>query len=162
MKKSKFACILALAILVLTAAPGCGSRKSSPTAVPTATDSAVTSFDTGSTESAPGSTVTADDSVGSSATMGQRNAAEKAKQYLEYTAFSYTGLIQQLQYEGYSVDEATYGADNCGADWNAQAAAKAQQYLEYTSFSRSGLIEQLEYEGFTSSQAEYGASAVGY
>ena len=94
--------------------------------------------------------------------MGQRNAAEKAKQYLEYAAFSYTGLIQQLQYEGYSVNEATYGADNCGADWNVQAAAKAQQYLEYTSFSRSGLVVQLEYEGFTSSQAEYGASAVGY
>ena len=146
MKKSKITCILTLAILVLTAAPGCGSRKTSPTAVPTEADSAVS----------------ADASVGSSATMGQRNAAEKAKQYLEYTAFSYTGLIQQLQYEGYPVDEATYGADNCGADWNAQAAAKAQQYLEYTSFSRSGLIEQLEYEGFISSQAEYGASAVGY
>ena len=162
MKKSKFACILALAILVLTAAPGCGSRKTSPTAVLTGTDSAVTSFDAGSTESTQSSTAAADASVGSSATMGQRNVAEKAKQYLEYTAFSYTGLIQQLQYEGYSVDEAAYGADNCGADWNAQAAAKAQQYLEYTSFSRSGLIEQLEYEGFTSSQAEYGASAVGY
>ena len=162
MKKSKAACVLALTILVLTAAPGCGSSKTSPTAVPTETDSAITSFDAGSTESAPGSAVTADTSVGSSATMGQRNVAEKAKQYLEYTAFSYTGLIQQLQYEGYSVDEATYGADNCGADWNVQAAAKAQQYLEYTSFSRSGLVVQLEYEGFTSSQAEYGASAVGY
>ena len=162
MNKSKTACVLALTILVLTVAPGCGSRKTSPTAVPTETDSAVTSFDVGSTESTQSSTAAADASVGSSATMGQRNAAEKAKQYLEYTAFSYTGLIQQLQYEGYSVDEATYGADNCGADWNAQAAAKAQQYLEYTSFSRSGLVVQLEYEGFTSSQAEYGASAVGY
>lgn len=98
----------------------------------------------------------------SSVTLGQKNALSKAKSYLEYMAFSYSGLIEQLEYEGFSNDEAKYGADNCGADWNEQAAKKAQSYMNTMSFSKNSLIEQLEYEGFTSSQAEYGAQAVGY
>lgn len=98
----------------------------------------------------------------SETTMGEKNALSNAHQYLNYTAFSYTGLIEQLEYEGYSHEEAVYGADNCGADWNEQAAKCAENYLNYTSFSRSGLIEQLEYEGFTAEQAEYGVTAVGY
>ncbi len=93
---------------------------------------------------------------------GEKNALKSAKAYLDYTAFSYTGLIEQLEYEGYSHTEAVYGADNCGADWNEQAAKSAANYLDYTSFSRSGLIEQLEYEGFTHSQAVYGVEQNGY
>lgn len=71
-------------------------------------------------------------------------------------------MIDQLEYEKYSVEEATYAADNCGADWNEQAAKCAQNYIDLTSFSRDGLIDQLIYEGFTQEQAEYGAQAVGY
>jgi hypothetical protein len=95
-------------------------------------------------------------------TMGENNALNKALSYLDYTAFSLEGLIEQLEYEGYTHEEAVYGVDNCGADWNEQAALKAQSYLDYTAFSLEGLIEQLEYEGFTREQAEYGAKAVGY
>lgn len=95
-------------------------------------------------------------------TMGEQNALEKAHDYLDYTAFSYSGLIDQLEFEGYSASEATYAADHCGADWNEQAAKKARQYLDYSSFSRSGLIDQLKFEGFTSAQAEYGARMNGY
>ena len=76
-------------------------------------------------------------------------------------AFSYKGLEQQLEYEGFTSSEAKYGVDNCGADWKEQAAKKAQDYLDYMSFSRSELINQLEYEGFTSSQAQYGVDKVG-
>ena len=92
------------------------------------------------------------------ATFGEQNALSKAYQYLQYSAFSYTGLIEQLEFEGYSHSEAVYAADNCGADWNEQAVKKAKQYLEYSSFSRGGLIDQLEFEGFTASQAEYAVS----
>lgn len=97
-----------------------------------------------------------------SVTTGKRNALARAKSYLNYMAFSYKGLVEQLEYEGYSNEEATYAVDNCGANWNEQAAKKAESYMSYMSFSRSGLIEQLEYEGFTSKQAEYGVTAVGY
>ena len=97
-----------------------------------------------------------------SASPGEQQALKKAGEYLDYTAFSYDGLVDQLEYEGFSHSEAVYAADNCGANWNEQAARKAREYLDYTSFSRDGLISQLEYEGFTHSQAEYGVKAVGY
>ncbi len=101
-------------------------------------------------------------SYSSGATTGQKNALAKAKDYLSFMAFSYTGLVEQLEYEGYSHSEAVYAADRCGADWNQQAADKAEDYLELMPFSRDGLIEQLEYEGFTHSQAVYGVSRSGY
>jgi len=95
-------------------------------------------------------------------TMGEKNALDTALSYLRYTSFSYSGLIEQLEFEGYTHEEAVYGVDNCGADWNEQAVLKAQSYLDYSAFSREGLIEQLEFEGFTREQAEYGVDAVGY
>ena len=95
-------------------------------------------------------------------TIGQSNALKKAGDYLALTAFSYSGLIEQLEYEGFTAEEAKYAVDNCGADWNEQAAQKAQDYLNLTSFSRQGLIDQLLFEGFTQEQAEYGVTAVGY
>lgn len=96
------------------------------------------------------------------ATIGEKNALDSAVSYLRYTSFSYSGLIEQLEFEGYTHEEAVYGADNCGADWNEQAALTAQSYLDYSAFSREGLIEQLKFEGFTREQAEYGVQAVGY
>lgn len=95
-------------------------------------------------------------------TMGQKNALKSAENYLSTMAFSYSGLIEQLEYEGYASEEATYAANNCGANWNEQAAKSAQSYLDTMPFSREDLIEQLVYEGFTQEQAEYGASKVGY
>ncbi len=95
-------------------------------------------------------------------TMGQKNALKKAASYLSFTSFSYSGLVDQLEYEGFSNEDSVFAVDHCGADWNAQAAKKAESYLEFTSFSREGLIDQLEYEGFTYDQAVYGVSAVGY
>ena len=97
-----------------------------------------------------------------SLTLGQKNALATAKSYLNSGAFSYSGLIDQLEYEGYSIEDATYAADNCGADWNEQAGKSAKEYMDYDSFSRSGLIDQLIYEGFTQEQAEYGVTQVGY
>lgn len=94
-------------------------------------------------------------------TTSQMGAEARASNYLKVSAFSYTGLIKQLEYEGYTHEDAVYGVDHCGADWNAQAAKKAQEYMNISSFSRSSLISQLEYEGFTAEQAAYGASAVG-
>lgn len=96
------------------------------------------------------------------ATTGERNALESALDYLDVLPFSYSGLIEQLEYEGYTSGEATYAADHCGADWYEQAALSAKEYLEIASFSRQSLIEQLEFEGFTYAQAVYGAEQNGY
>lgn len=94
--------------------------------------------------------------------LGNTNAKNKALSYLRSLPFSHSGLVKQLLYEGFTQEQATYGADNCGADWNKQASLKAQAYLRSLSFSRQGLINQLLYEGYTQEQAEYGVSSVGY
>ena len=70
--------------------------------------------------------------------------------------------MDQLKFDGYSDEEATFAADNCGADWNEQAVKSAKQYLDLMSFSRDGLIDQLEFDGYTSKQASHAADAVGY
>lgn len=96
-----------------------------------------------------------------SVTASQLNAASRAKEYLSVMSFSHDGLVEQLEYEKFSHEDAVYGADNCGADWYEQAEKKAQEYLDVMSFSRDGLIDQLEYEGFTHEQAVHGVDAAG-
>jgi hypothetical protein len=95
-------------------------------------------------------------------TVGQENAIKKAKSYLDLSGFSRTGLISQLEYEGFAPEDSAFAADNSGADWNAEAAEKANSYMEMTAFSRDGLAGQLEYEGFTPEQIAAGLAAVGY
>jgi hypothetical protein len=91
----------------------------------------------------------------------------KANDYLQFEAFSRTGLINQLssQYgDGFSVADATYAVDHITVDWNEQAAKKAQSYLQIEHFSHDGLVQQLESQygdGFTHAQAEYGVSTTG-
>lgn len=96
-----------------------------------------------------------------STSLGQKNALDSAKGYLKFMNFSYEGLIEQLEYENFSHDEAVYAADNCGADWNAEAVGCAKSYIDSYNFSYQGLIEQLEYEKFTHEQAVYGADGCG-
>ncbi len=95
-------------------------------------------------------------------TLAQRNAVDSAESYLAYTAFSRSGLIGQLEYEGFATADAEFAVDRVAPDWNEQAARSAQSYLDYSSFSRQSLVDQLMYEGFTPEQAEYGVVAVGY
>jgi hypothetical protein len=97
-----------------------------------------------------------------SETIGQQNAREQAESYLDGQSFSREGLIDQLEYEGYSNEDSVYAVDILNVDWNQQAALKAESYLDGQSFSRQGLLDQLEYEGFTKKQAEFGVAAVGY
>ena len=95
-----------------------------------------------------------------SITSGQRNALKAAQNYLDFMPFSHSGLIEQLEFEGYTHAEATYAADNCGANWYEQAARAAKNYLDFMAFSRSSLIEQLEFDGYTHDQAVYGVDKV--
>ena len=90
-------------------------------------------------------------------TMGERMALSSTKNYLRTMGFSKKGLINQLEFEGYSTEEATYAVNNCGANWKEQAVRVAKNYLNTMSFSKQGLIDQLEFEGFTSEEALYGA-----
>ena len=83
------------------------------------------------------------------------------------SGFSYQGLIDQLSSDygdQFSVEDATYAADNCGADWNEQALRSAKDYLDYSGFSYQGLIDQLSSDygdKFTVDQATYAADQLG-
>lgn len=94
-------------------------------------------------------------------TVAQQQAVKSAESYLRFTNFSRSGLIDQLEYEGFSTEDATWAVDNITVDWNEQAAGSAESYLQFSSFSRSGLIDQLLFEGFTQEQAEYGVNQTG-
>lgn len=93
--------------------------------------------------------------------IGEQNALRSAHNYLNVQAFSHKGLIKQLKYEGYTDAEATYAADNCGADWEKQAARAATMYLNVQAFSHQGLVKQLKYEGYSDSEATYAADNCG-
>lgn len=87
-------------------------------------------------------------------------AVQQAKSYMSRLSFSFSGLVEQLEYDGFTHEQAVYGAENCGADWFIQAVIQAKRYVSRLAFSYKGLIEQLEYDGFTHEQAIYGADNV--
>ena len=89
-------------------------------------------------------------------TMNEKLALTTAKNYLHAKAFSKSGLIAQLELEGFSNTEATYAVNNCGANWKDEAAKCAKNYLTLMAFSREELYDQLKYEGFTDAEATYG------
>ena len=45
---------------------------------------------------------------------GNAGAKAKAESYLRSSAFSYTGLIDQLEYNGFTYEQAVYGVDQAG------------------------------------------------
>lgn len=100
-------------------------------------------------------------------TLAMENALSSAEDYLDYSAFSRQGLIDQLSSDygsGFKVEDATWAVDQLHADWNAQAVRAAKDYLDYTSFSRQGLIEQLSSSSgsqFTVAQATYAVNKLG-
>ena len=130
--------------------PALSSNGGSASTLPSASNSGITTTTTVATTTTTPS---------QSGTVSQRNAVSKAASYLRSSAFSRSGLIGQLEYEGFSTSDATYGVDAQNADWNAQAVKKGASYLRTSSFSRTSLIGQLEYEGFSNSQSVYGTDS---
>lgn len=111
-----------------------------------------------------GTTVTSEDPTTAPEpveSVSQQNARRKAEDYLGFSAFSRSGLIKQLEFEGFNNADATYGADSLDTDWYVQAEKKAKDYMDLSGFSRQGLIDQLVYEGFTVDEAEHGVTSVG-
>jgi hypothetical protein len=91
-------------------------------------------------------------------TGSQTQAIGSATDYLDTQSFSRTGLIKQLQFEKFSLADATFAVDHIKVNWNVQAQGSAHDYLQTQSFSRGSLIAQLRFEGFTPAQAAYGAT----
>jgi len=94
-------------------------------------------------------------------TRSQENAVASAESYLSFTAFSRSGLIDQLEFEEFTTADATFAVDYLNVDWNEQAYKSAESYLDFSSFSAGELRDQLEFEGFTPEQAAYGVAQTG-
>jgi hypothetical protein len=166
-KKKRF--IIPIGLVAVIAIASSMGGESTSNLNPSADQSATSQQETSSTEGevpefvppvdSTAGEVTEDNSASES--NSQYQARSMALDYLDTMAFSLTGLIEQLEYEGFSKADANYGAKAIDADWNEQAALAAEAYLETMAFSRSGLIEQLIFEGFTPAQAKYGVDAVG-
>ncbi len=129
-----------------------------------ATDQGATKAETPEEETAPPEEETAppeEQPEEPTLTVSQENALGSAEDYLSYSAFSRSGLIEQLEYEGYSKKDATFAVDNVEVDWNEQAAKSAEQYLEYSNFpERPDRATQVRGASPTSRRV-YGADSVG-
>ena len=100
-------------------------------------------------------------------TTSQEQAIGSAKDYLDFSAFSRDGLIQQLSSkygDGFSKADAIFAVNHITVNWNEQAVRSAKDYLAMSHFSRAGLIQQLDSkygDGYTLAQATYAANHVG-
>ena len=159
-KAVKITGIVVGGLIALSAIGAAISPEEAPAAAPIETPADTTdSYEpTEPTEPEP---ATAPETIEPEFTAGQENAISSAESYLDFAAFSKSGLIDQLKFEKYSAADAEFAVNHITVDWNEQAAKSAQSYLEYSSFSRQGLIDQLEFEGFTTQQATHGVNTTG-
>ena len=86
---------------------------------------------------------------------GNEGAVNSAKDYLKFMAASKTKIISFLKKQGFTEEEAIYGAENCGADWYDQALRMAMSYLNVQEFTYEQLALQLMIEGFTEDEIIY-------
>jgi|688.fasta_scaffold531482_1 hypothetical protein len=89
-------------------------------------------------------------------------AKSMAERYLNVSAFSHDGLIEQLVVgSDFTTEQATKAVNSLNVDWNEQALRMAKRYLEVSSFSKDGLVEQLVVGSqFTKAQAQYAVSNI--
>ena len=76
-----------------------------------------------------------------------------AARYLAVIPMSRADLISQLEFEGFTSEQARDAVDTCGADWMANALAAARG--ESPDLSDEELREVLEYDEFTEEEIQY-------
>jgi hypothetical protein len=107
------------------------------------------------------------DASRSKVTLAMQNALSAARDYLDFSAFSRQGLIDQLSSNygsGFKVEDATWAVDQLNTDWKEQAVRAAKEYLDFSPFSRQGLIDQLSSafgSKFTVEEATYAVNKIG-
>jgi hypothetical protein len=150
------------AAIVLAA---CGSSSTKTVTETTTVAATTTPATTASATSSTANTTPAESEA--NLTTAQKNAVRAAQNYLEVSAFSKRGLIDQLSSsagDGYSVADAIAAVNTLNVNWNEQAAKAAKQYLEISPFSCSDLVQQLSSSAgdkYTTAEAEYGAEQAG-
>jgi hypothetical protein len=117
--KKKFVLSIALVLgLVASGAPTTTPTTEAPAQTETSTTEAPTSTEAPTTTKAPVTTTTKAPTTTTQPepqfTRSEENAIRSAESYLDFTAFSRSGLVDQLEYEGFTTEQATYGVDMTG------------------------------------------------
>ena len=109
--------------------------------------------------------------VDASETDWNAQAVRQAKGHLAAMAYTQDELIDQLEYEKFTYDEATYGTALALADASEPLPAMSEtmtaeeavkNYLQYFPMSRQGLIDQLsQVDGYSVEEATAGVDASG-
>ena len=96
-----------------------------------------------------------------------------ATEYMEYMSFSYKGLVVQLKFEGFTDEEAEFGAaelyggtsdpenEAYKAIENENALEQAKELLEDEGYSHSRLIKELEEKSYSNDASTYAADNCG-
>src|SRR5262245_53359845 len=123
-KKSNVVKIAGIVVGGLIAVSAISSALSSPAATPAAAPKAPADTTEGYAPAEPTQPdpVTAPEPVEPTFTVSQENAISTAQDYLDYGAFSKSGLIEQLKFEKYSAADAKFAVNHIAVDWNEQAA----------------------------------------
>ncbi len=90
------------------------STDACPGTTPTTTTTTTTTTTAPPTTTTATTTTTVAPTTTASESVGERNARQSAADYLAYSSFSRSGLIGQLEYEGFTTAQAEYGATAVG------------------------------------------------
>lgn len=164
---------LILAMSVLTA---CEATDGTEEATPLATTETTSSTDADeTTEEAPAEETPAEETPAEEApappveeapaepemSVQQKNAVRAADNYISIMPFSSSSLATQLEFEGYTTDEANYAISQLDVDWAEQAVKAAENYIDIMPFSAESLTTQLEFDGHSPEHAAAAVASVG-
>lgn len=96
-------------------------------------------------------------------TTGQRNALIKTHKLINSIHPSYDFLVTNLltTLEGFSLEEAKFAAEYCGANWDEQALLCAKDLMNEGE-SKNGIIEELRFYMFTEAQINKAIAELNY
>ena len=102
--------IVSLILSLLICLSGCGNDENTPTnaSQQEQSSSELVKSESSFTESEEPSTSSVQE------TTSQKNAVRAAENYLSVMSFSFKGLVEQLEYDGYTHEQAVYGAQANG------------------------------------------------
>ncbi|AKE40856.1 Host cell surface-exposed lipoprotein [Corynebacterium kutscheri] len=107
--------------------------------------------------------MTDDVDIDDDANPGQKKALENTQRYLNGpVGFSYEGLRDQLQYEGFPEEDIRYALDEADIDWEDQAVKQARAYKDAdAALSNDDIYDKLISEKFTPEDARFGVASLG-
>jgi len=91
----------------------------------------------------------------------QRRAIARAESYTNLMAFSRARLIQQLEFERFTHNDAQWAVDQLTIDWNEQALKKANSYHSLMNLPPENIRRLLAFEDFSEEQIDYTMTNIG-